>query len=187
MAKKSSHETLKGTVLSFNISPKGMIEGVLVKNTDSQTVQVNFYPEFGAYIGDKLKVGEKVNLQVEREDQGKGSAHTVYCLLRFKSATGKDISFEEGLEEVSSKGTIKQLNYALHGEPNGVILDNGDFLHMKPKGFKEADLEIGQKVTARGELKLSFLEENRVIEVYELNGIKLKDGRKEKSKHKKAA
>jgi cytochrome c-type biogenesis protein CcmE len=56
---------------------------------------------------------------------------------------------------------------------------------MKPKGFKEAALKIGQKVTARGELKPSFLEANRVIEVHGLNGTKLKDDHKEKPKHKK--
>ena len=28
-----------------------------------------------------------------------------------------------------------RLNYAKHGAANGVVLDNGDFVHTRPDGF----------------------------------------------------
>jgi hypothetical protein len=30
-------------------------------------------------------------------------------------------------------GRIERLNYVLHGEVNGGVLDSGDFLHLKPE------------------------------------------------------
>jgi len=185
MSKKPTAKTLKGTIVSFNISPKGVYEGVLVSNTDSEIVQVNFYPEFGAYIGDKLAINEDISWQVTLEEEEKEAVHPVYSLLRFKNAHGKEILLDEEPHDVTTKGTVAQINYALHGEPNGAILDNGDFIHLKPKGFKHAELEVGQKVTVKGELKPSFLE-HRVIEVHAINGIEMKHGPKEKPKHKAA-
>jgi hypothetical protein len=35
------------------------------------------------------------------------------------------------------------LNYALHNEVNGGILESGDFLHLKPEGAAAAGLKLG--------------------------------------------
>ena len=60
-------------------------------------------------------------------------------------------------------------HYALHGEINGAILDNGDFVHLKPEGAKAAKLSLGQKLTVSGKEKPSSTE-HRVIEAETVNG-----------------
>jgi hypothetical protein len=61
------------------------------------------------------------------------------------------------------------LNYALHGEVNGGILESGDFLHLKPEGARAIGLALGMAVEARGKTRPTpggwF-----VIEADEVNG-----------------
>ena len=48
------------------------------------------------------------------------------------------------------EGVVTRLNYARHGEANGVVLDGGDFLHLKPDGMKRVELKVGQPIKAHG-------------------------------------
>ena len=50
-------------------------------------------------------------------------------------------------------GRIERLNYALHGEVNGGILESGDFLHLKPEGARAINLAVGMAVEARGKTR----------------------------------
>lgn len=131
--------TLRGKVLSHNVSPKGHIEGYLL-DTAKGTVQINL-PKHG---GAAPAVGTKHELTGELEDDEYD--HPVY---RAADAEG----------EVT--GEITRLNYALHGEVNGFILDDDTFVHLKPEGAKKAKLKLGDRIVAKGHMKTG---EVRVLE-----------------------
>ena len=66
------------------------------------------------------------------------------------------------------------MNYALHGKPNGAVLDNGDFVHMKPDGAEKIGLEIDQTLSVEGILVKGQVS-HRIIEAQKINGIAMAD------------
>jgi len=132
--KRHSESRLRGTVVAYNISPKGHIEGATV-DTSNGLAQLNFPKHDAERMARAMAVGSVLDLPVELEhDDGD---HPVY------------VPNEE--EEGPASGTIVRLNYALHGEVNGCHLDDGTFVHLKPEKAKQYKLEIGTKITATGE------------------------------------
>ena len=129
---RPSVEQVRGTVLALNISPKGHIEGVMVK-TAHGPAQVNFPNHEDEARAKTLRAGARVTLAAALEDdQGD---HPVY------RACG---------EAGAVRGTIVRLNYALHGEVNGYHLDEGTFVHVKPEGAKKYMLHVGDELQATG-------------------------------------
>ena len=76
-------------------------------------------------------------------------------------------------------GRIERLNYALHGEVNGGILESGDFLHLKPEGAQAVGLVVGMAVEARGTTK-PMPGGRFVIEADEVNGTVIGHGKAKK-------
>lgn len=76
-------------------------------------------------------------------------------------------------------GTVAGINFALHGEPNGVILDSGEFVHLKPPAAKQAGLSLGDAVSVTGS---SFRSDADfiVIEPEMLNGTKIDELKRKK-------
>jgi len=162
-------QTLSGKILSLNISPKGAMESFLLK-TAKGTCQVNL-PK-GAEMGRSFARGENCSITARPFEDDRPSHHPVYEL----EAEGDD----EGT------GVIDHLNYARHGEPNGAVLKDGSFLHMKPGGMKAAGVKAGQKITYKGERRTAP-DGQVVIEVTEVNGKKLdkKPAKKPEKKKKR--
>jgi len=134
MSKKSRPKPfqLRGTLLAYNISPKGHIEGALIE-TDDGLAQLNFPKHAADEMAQALALGSKVDLTAELEhDDGD---HPVY---------------EPCEEAEQARGTVVRLNYALHGEVNGYHLDDGTFVHVKPDGAKRYKLRIGSTIAATG-------------------------------------
>jgi hypothetical protein len=157
-----------GTVESLNVSPRGFYEGFLLK-TDKGIVQINLpQPESGAF-GESLNPGGRVTAEVEPgEPRGEGP-HEVYHLVHLLDAKGHVASGQtHGARNFA--GSIARLNYALHGEVNGAILDSGDFLHLKPEGALALHLEVGMEVKGHGAAK-PMVGGHSVIEAEEVNGI----------------
>ena len=128
---KHSSSTLRGKIVSFNISPKGHVEGALV-STSAGLAQINF-PKHSPEFARTTSVGANVEFAAKREpDEGD---HPVYTV-------------QDDAGDVSGK--IVRLNYALHGEVNGYHLDDGTFVHVKPEGAKKYKLRVGEKVRAHG-------------------------------------
>ncbi len=59
-----------------------------------------------------------------------------------------------------------------HGQPNGVILETGEFIHLRPHGMTEAKLKVGSRVNAVGEIKMTVLG-TRLLEARQINRIDL--------------
>lgn len=174
MSTKTIHK--RGTVQAFNISPKGSYEGLLLEEEDGELVQINFGHEMASLLPEPGTVGVPIALEVEPEPQHGKSCHPVFRLTSVKGANGN------GTRRFS--GTVSRLNYALHGEANGGILDSGDFLHLKPHGAAAINLEVGMHVAGSGKAK-PMVGGHSVIEADEVNGIRI--GEKPKPKPKKKA
>jgi hypothetical protein len=94
-------------------------------------VQINL-PKGEFIWGKILTSGEQLTVEIEPEQPQGKPEHAVFSLVRLLGVNGH---LAEGGDKHGSRrfsGSIVRLNYALHGEVNGGILDSGDFLHLKP-------------------------------------------------------
>lgn len=167
-------EKFHGLLQDFNHSPKGGIEGFLLRS-DGQTIQVNVTPDIG--FAAVRGIGQVVEVTVEPDSDavkhGKGE-HPVYNLVTLTGADGKAlIHAGAGAGDVMTvQGIVKRINYARHGEANGVVLESGDFIHLKPEGMKKVELKVGDTVTAEGPVALMPLGQ-QVIEAKTVNGTSI--------------
>ena len=161
--------TLSATFAHLIFSPKGTIEGVML-TADDADMQIVFdkEDESAAAAFEGVVAGQEVEVEVKPakpSDKGE-SAHAVYQLERVRSIEGAAASSTPE----AFTGTVVRLNYARHGQPNGVILDTGDFVHTKPHGMAKLALTIGQKVKAKGSARRLSVGTGRVIEATAVNG-----------------
>ncbi|WP_435021722.1 hypothetical protein TA3x_002524 [Tundrisphaera sp. TA3] len=171
-------QALKGSIRAVNFAPKGEIDG-LILDVAGETVQVNLPPGREEI---RQRVGQEVEVIVVPEpkvaDHPKGP-HRVHKLVAF---AGEDREAKPPHppkpphpghgEKVKASGKVSRFNFAKHGEANGVVLEGGEFLHLKPDGMKRAGLELGQHVEAEGEAKPSPTGV-RAIETSVVNGVAL--------------
>ena len=168
-----------GTVKSLNMSPKGFYEGAVL-TAGKETMQVNFPKEEAQHFADALTPGAEVSLEVEPEESRGTPAHPVFRLVHLSNGHAAG---EHGPKHKTFSGRVERLNYALHGEVNGGILDSGDFLHLKPEGARAVDLKTGMEVEGQGPTK-PMAGGHVVIEAEEVNGVAIKHGKPPK-KHAK--
>jgi len=166
-------ESLSGSVESFNHSPKGPYESLLLK-TGGKLVQVNFPPHAARDVTKAIAVGDNISVMAVAEE-AKGD-HPVFKAQSITDAKGMKIDFpapqpgepgkpkpgepkgpkpkphEVGKTEAVGRiaGKVTRLNYARHGEVNGAMLDSGDFVHLGPKASAELKLAVGQELTVEG-------------------------------------
>jgi hypothetical protein len=162
----------------MNISPKGFYEGFLLKS-GKNVVQVNLPKEHLHTFADGWESDREISVEVEAEEAWGSPAHQVFKLVRVID-TGREVE-EEDHSPGKFSGRIERLNYALHGEVNGGILDSGDFLHLKPEGAQAVALKAGMAVEARGKTK-PMNDGHFVIEADEVNGTVIGHSKK-KMKH----
>lgn len=166
---------VEGRLLQLIYSPRGAIEGVLIES-DGIFTQFVTDAEDHALSSAFLHMTKKPLLVLEgteRPPSEKGdSAHTVYDLVRLVSVNGKVSEEEPSENEVT--GTVVRFNYAKHGAPNGVVLDNGDFVHTKPKGFEAMRLKLGQRIHVKGSVSPMECGLARVIEAEQIDGAPLR-------------
>jgi len=158
-------QTLKGAVERFNHSPEGRYESLLLKSGD-KLVQVNFPKTMAAELTKAVATGDQISV-VAVAVEAKGD-HPVYRLQKLTTAKGGEIAMERKLH-----GVVKYLNYTRHGEVNGAVLENGDFVHLGPKGAKLVKLAIGEKLSMEG-AATTMSDGNLVMEEpSEVNGVKM--------------
>ncbi len=153
-----------GIVAALNVSPKGFYDGFLLK-TKKETIQINLPGGSDRDGGGDVvpEAGSRLTVDVEPEEPHGEPAHEVFRLVR-----------KHGGHQFA--GRIASLNYALHGEVNGGILDSGDFLHVKPHGAKALGLKVGLNVAGFGKTK-PMTGDKVVIEAVEVNGIAVREGK----------
>jgi hypothetical protein len=169
-----AHEKFHGVLQDFNFSPKGGIEGFLLRS-NGQTVQINVTSDVGFAV--VRGIGQTVEATVEPDHEigkhGKGN-HPVYTLVSLTGTEGKMLihsgTGDAGM--VTVQGTVKRINYARHGAANGVVLDSGDFIYLKPEGMKKVELKVGDHVSAEGTAAMMPLGQ-QVVEAKTVNGTSI--------------
>lgn len=155
----SRAETVTGIVKTLNFAPKGEIDGVMIE-VGGDLVQINVPHEVDDHV--RSLIGREVTVRTQPEpkvDDHPSGDHPVFKLAAFLDHAGgaRDLAAQKrkppsaghaGPVEVS--GIVVRLNYAKHDEANGVVLDTGDFVHLKPDGMKRAALKVGERVNAKG-------------------------------------
>ncbi|WP_076998195.1 hypothetical protein [Variovorax sp. KK3] len=163
--------SVEGRFQHLIYSPKGAVEGVLI-DTDGISTQFVIDPHDPSvaeqFTG--LRAGQTLVVEgIEAGPSPKGEpAHTVYAFERLASVDGKEPATVRPHEEAA--GTVVRFNYAKHGAANGVVLDNGDFIHTRPEGLDRLGLKIGDKVKAEGAARPLVTSTGRVIEARSVNG-----------------
>lgn len=181
MPKPHHHDetwSIEGRFQHLIYSPKGAIEGLLIDTAGTPTQFVTDPKEASNMdLLGGLKKGQKIVVEGSEEPpSSKGSAaHFVYRLTRLASVDGVDTEPPDAPAE--AKGKIVRFNYARHGEPNGFVLNTGDFVHTKPDGFAALGLQVGDKVHAEGPSRPLVTGSGRAIEAHSVNGVGLGPGR----------
>ena len=166
-------QTIDGKFEHPIYSPKGGIEGALLR-AGGEAVQVVFDPHGGpgADAFARLKGGEAVSLAVHAEgpsDKGE-AAHAVYRFERLVSVDGRKPAHAAPASGAPYSGTVTRLNFARHGQANGVVLDSGHFIHTRPDGMARLALAVGDHVEAHGEARPLATGGGQVVEASAVNG-----------------
>jgi hypothetical protein len=162
--------SIEGIVLHPIYSPKGGIEGVML---DADGVPVQFVfghgPDGAAAFG-KVEPGQRVTLEgSEARPWPEGeNAHAVYGFKRLAGIDGK--AADDGGQPTHTRGKVVRMNYGRHGEANGVLLDSGDFIHVRPDRFATLGIAPGDQVEASGPGRPLADGSGRVIDAEALNG-----------------
>ena len=165
--------TKDGIVQSFNISPKGSYEGFLLEKS-GELVQINFPQEWSVSIASVAGPGTHIEVEIEPQEVRGHPSHPVFALLTLSNERKERFSLRETINSGNGhfSGKVERLNFALHGEVNGAVLDSGDFLHLKPHGASAVGLKVGMNVKGKGPTK-PMVGGHRVIEADDVNGIEM--------------
>ncbi|MGN6507583.1 MAG: hypothetical protein ACTHM6_18660 [Tepidisphaeraceae bacterium] len=183
-----SVSTLSGKLISFNLSPKGVPEGMIIQQIDAaagDVVQINFSPELAGQVTRIVQPGDAITAETVPFHEAEDDAHPVYDLVRLTTSDGNTLTAEGAPEMgVRVQGVVVRINYARRGEPNGAILDTGDFVHLRPHGARAIALSLGQSITAEGDVRSGW-SGHRVLEARVANGIVIEKPGHPKKHHKK--
>ena len=162
---------LNGQIQQLLFSPKGGIEGLLMK-VGSQPIQVCMDPATADASALAGAVGKPIEAQARADDSSKtkDGAHPVYKLQVITKIGGAALKPNGAGHPIS--GVVATIHYAKHGEPNGVILESGEFIHTRPPGMKKLKLDVGSKVVAHGEMRMTVLG-TPLIEARQVNRVAL--------------
>ena len=171
MSHEAKSESLSGQLQRLLFSPKGGIEGLLM-TVDSKPVQVSMHAGTvdAATLANAVGKTLEVRASADHSPKTKDGAHPVYELESILKMNGKTLKKNGHSPPVN--GVVAAIHYAKHGEPNGVILESGEFVHTRPHGMKKLKLDVGSKVTAHGEVRMTVLG-TALIEANEVNRVTL--------------
>ena len=165
-------ETLRCLVRALNFSPKGGVEGLQVE-IDGDFAQIVFSHKTGTEVASAISIGQTLDLVVETDSPSE-SPEAPHAVYQFVSMMPTETSRPEVAPSPSViAGIVARLNYARHGEANGVVLASGDFIHLKPDGMKQIVVSVGDHIEAGGKVRQMELG-GRVIEAMTINGVLLK-------------
>ena len=167
-------EFIHGVCKQLLFSPKGGVEGALVK-IKGGVVQVTVPPHEGEALAQATRPGRQLRVLAvpDRSPKAAAGAHAVYKFRAFADAAGQAIKHavpDPG--HFAINGVVASWHYARHGEPNGVVLETGEFIHMRPHGVAAVAVDIGSKLSAIGKLRMTVLG-TRMLEAQRVNRIDL--------------
>jgi hypothetical protein len=171
---KNNSEFINGICTMVLFSPKGSIEGAMVRHS-RKLVQVTVRADLAEALARAAVPGKRLRVLAspDRSPKTKHSLHPVFQVEAMANAAGEAIKLPElAPGHVLINGIVSAVHFARHGEPNGVILENGDFIHLGPPGMEKAGLTHGSAVNAVGELRTTRLG-TRLLDAHRVNRIHL--------------
>jgi hypothetical protein len=171
MARDARTQTLSGRLQQLLFSPKGAIEGLLIK-VGSNSIQVSMEQSVADVSALAQAAGKAIEVTASPDQSPwtKDGAHPVYKLAVITRVDGKAFKSYGDAHPIS--GVVSSIHYAKHGEANGVVLKSGEFIHTRPPGMKKLKLTVGSKVVAYGELRMTVVG-TPLFEAHEVNRLTL--------------
>ena len=172
MSHAAKAQTVTGHLQQLLFSPKGGIEGLLITVRNGR-VQVSMAPatvDVGALsraLGRSIEVAGVPDYSPKTKE----GAHPVFKLNSITKLGGKLFKANDDIDDRVS-GVVASIHYAKHGEPNGVVLESGEFIHTRPHGMKKLKLRVGSKVVVRGERRMTVLGTS-LIEAHRVNRVSI--------------
>ena len=125
-------EFIRGTCQLRLFSPKGSIEGTLVK-VNGAVVQLSMDPATGAAFARRTGPGRHLRALAVADHSPKtiDAAHPGFQFKSYADAEGHPIELPDADPgNVTIKGVVAALHFARHGQANGVMLQSGEFIHL---------------------------------------------------------
>lgn len=169
--------TVQGEFVHLIYSPKGDIEGVLLDAAEGPVqLVVEHDDDTSGAVLKHLRPGQQLSARVApMKPSGKGGgAQPTHALQALLTVDGKKPPAPKADEATGYRGRVVRLNYARHGAANGVVLDTGDFIHLKPDGMAELKLKVGDEVHAEGDAQRLVDDRGWAVEAVEVNGRPVK-------------
>jgi hypothetical protein len=123
-----------------------------------------------AFIGVSADQTVKVRARVAEPSNKGDASHPVYDFEALESVDGKKPAQVKPRLGPAYQGKVARLNFAKHGEANGVVLDSGDFIHTRPDGMKRLRLKVGDAVKADGDAQRLADDTGWAVEATTVNG-----------------
>lgn len=171
-------EPLSGTCQQFLFSPKGAIEGMLLTVAE-KCVQVALSANEGVALARMYAIGNPIHLHAMPDRTAKvmervgDGVHAVYLFKSLVDSNGHPVTLRpENKSNATLNGTVKAMHFARHGQPNGVMLETGDFVHLGPDAMVKSGIKVGSKVHAIGRLSQTVLN-TKVLEAKQVYGVEM--------------
>ena len=171
---RKDRELINGLCTMMLFSPKGSIEGAMVMHK-GKVVQVTARPDMAEALARDALPGKRLRVLAvpDHSPKTKDSPHPVYRIEAIANAAGEPIEMSDvGPGHVLVQGVVESLHFARHGQPNGVILKSGEFIHLGPLGMEKAGLKDGSAVSATGEMRTTRLG-TRLLDAHRVNRIEM--------------
>lgn len=164
--KGGPREEVAGRLKGYNYNPQGTYDSLMLA-TEQGVVQLNFPAELADQVA---AIAESGTLTAEVRPERSEGAHRVYRLEKVTAGEKSLVLADEDAPPAELKGIIKSLNYGRHGETNGFVLENGDFVQLGPREAQRLRLEIGQELTAEGRLR-KLPSGKQILRATTINGV----------------
>jgi hypothetical protein len=171
--KEKNQQLIEGKFQHVFYSPEGQVEGLLL-DVEGESVQIvvdrhdKDAPD--AFLSLKQEQLLVVKATTKSPSPKGARAHLVYNFIKLVSVEGRKPRKRTSVDTIVCSGKVAYFNYARHGEANGVVLDSGDFIHMKPGGFSRFSLKVGDKVRAAGAIHQLLTGAGRIVDAARVNG-----------------
>jgi hypothetical protein len=173
LSKENDMQSLEGSFKYLIYAPKGEIEGVLLhRGGEPLQLVIDKHDVEGAEAFHGVAAGQTVKVRAtESTPSPKGKpSHPVYDFKALESVDGMKPTKRKPKLGAAYQGTVVRLNYAKHGEANGVVLDSGDFIHTRPDGMKLLRLQVGDAVEADGDAQRLADDTGWAVDATTVNG-----------------
>lgn len=163
-------KTLSGIVQFYNFDPHGHPNGLMLKTSDGMA-QFNLPPDQASRLMAIASVGSTVTATGMPDPHA--ASPDIYRLTHLEGSGKKiDVLAPDDWDVIHVQGKIQHLNHSPRGDVDGMVLDNGDFVHVDPHSMKTLKPEARQSVSVDGWSR-PMIDGHELIEATKVNGQRI--------------